>query len=311
MNRTIWINCIAYFFILLFLYTGFAKLTEIHLFNEQLNSSPLLGPLAGFITWGLPIAEILISILLFIPAWQLKGLYATFILMFLFTIYVVIILFMDSHLSCSCGGIVEELSPKQHVLFNSACVVLCGLAIWMTRNRQPDRRFKWTTRASSIALFLVIGWTLFTAFSAPSMVKTGMEGRLMPSFNLLLEDSSTRLSSAEIPAGKPIIVIGFSPTCKHCGKETDDIIKHIDQFKNTPIYFVTPYPFKEMRGFYRYFKLNRYPNIKMGRDSSDYFMSYFKVTTIPFTAVFDSKKRLKQAFVNPVDAVQLAKAIAE
>jgi hypothetical protein len=311
MKRTIWVNCIAYFFILLFLYTGLAKLTEIHLFKEQLTSSPLLGSMAGFITWALPISEILLSILLFIPAWQLKGLYATFIVMALFTLYVVIILFMDDHLSCSCGGIVEELSPKQHVLFNSACVILCGIAILMARKKYPNLQFMRLTRVSSIALFLIIGWTLFTAFSAPATEKTGMEGRLMPPFTLLLTDSTTRLNSTDIPSGNPIIVIGFSPTCTHCGKETDDIVKNIAQFKDTRIYFVTPYPFNEMKGFYRYFKLDRYPNVTMGRDSSDYFMTYFKASTIPFTAIFDSKKRLKQAFVNPVDAARLSKAIAE
>src|SRR5579859_1522679 len=182
MKRTLLVNIIAYFFILLFLYTGGSKLLDIHLFKEQLISSPLLGSLAGIIAWGLPIGEILLAIVLFIPAWQLNGLYATLVLMGLFSLYVTVILFMDNHLSCSCGGIIEELSPRQHVLFNTACVILSGVGIAIARQEAPTGRFRWLTSTSTIGLFVIVGWTLFTAFSAPAIIKTGMEGRLLPSF---------------------------------------------------------------------------------------------------------------------------------
>lgn len=311
MRRDIWINCIAYFFILLFLYTGFVKLTEINLFKEQLTSSPLLGPMVGFITWALPIAEILLAVTLFVPAWRLYGLILTLALMAIFTIYVVVIISIDNHLSCSCGGIIEDLSPRQHVLFNSACVILSGIAILMIRRKHPAFQYNWLTRGGAILAFLVIGWTLFTAFSAPAVRKTGLEGRLLPDFDILLPDSVTHLNSADIPTGKPIIFIGFSPTCKHCGAETEDIVKHITKFVGIRIYFVTPYSFHEMRGFYKYFKLNNYPGITMGRDSSDYFMTYFKADGVPFTAIFDSKKRLKQVIGSQADWTQLVKAAGE
>ena len=311
MKRSEWSNCIAYFFILLFLYTGLSKLAEIHLFKEQLTSSPLLGSMASVIMWALPIGEFLLCIALFIPALRLKGLYASLILMVLFTIYVTVILFMDDHLSCSCGGIVEELSPRQHVVFNFACVTLSGIAILILRKRRPTLQVNWLIRGVTIALFMIVGWVIFTAFSAPSIRKTGMEGRLLPAFDLLLPDSVTHFNTTDIPTGKPIIIIGFSPTCTHCGAETEDIVNHITQFNNFRIYFVTSYPFNEMKGFYHYFKLNRYPNITMGQDSSNYFMNYFKAQEIPFTTIFDSKKRLIQAFGNQIDPTTLLKLVAE
>src|ERR1700747_255939 len=118
MKKSILVDIITYFFVLLFLYTGVAKLLEVQTFKEQMASSPLLGSMSGIITWALPIGEILLAIALFIPAFRLKALYVTFVLMALFTIYVVAILFMDNEISCSCGGIVEELTPKQHIIFN-------------------------------------------------------------------------------------------------------------------------------------------------------------------------------------------------
>ncbi len=138
-----------------------------------------------------------------------------------------------------------------------------------------------------------------------------MEGRLLPAFDLLLPDSTTRLNTADIPTGQPVIVIGFSPWCTHCQAETRDIIKHMDQFKNTRIYYVTAYPFDQMKIFYRAFKLARYPNIVMGRDLKNYFLPYFKATGVPYTAVFDSKKRLKVIMSGQADATKLVLAAAE
>jgi hypothetical protein len=296
---------------LLFVYTGVAKLTEAHLFKEQLSSSPFLGPFAGVVTWALPIGEILLAIALLIPRLRLKALYVTLGLMSLFTIYVVVLLFIDDHLSCSCGGIIEELSPKQHVLFNTACVILSAVAIVVERRQALSARLRWTTTTSTLCLFLLLGWTLFTAFKAPATIKTGMEGRLLPKFDLLLTDSTTHLNTADIPTGEPVIVIGFSPYCIHCQAETRDLIKHMQQLQHTRIYFVTAFPFGPMKEFYKVFKLAQYPNIVMGRDTSNYFLKYFKADGVPYTAIFDSKKRLKQVMPGEAKATMVAQFAAE
>jgi thiol-disulfide isomerase/thioredoxin len=308
---TLLVDIITLFFILLFAYTGVVKLMDVHLFKEQLTSSPLLGAVAGIITWGLPIGELLLVIVLIIPAWRLTGLRVTLGLMTIFTIYVTVILLMDNQITCSCGGIIEELSPKQHVLFNITCVILSGIALLVARKQQPTVRFKWLTSVLTVMLSLFIGWTLFTAFRAPVTVKTGMEGRLLPSFNLLLVDSLTNLNTRDIPTGQPVIVIGFSPWCKHCQAETREILQHIEQFNNTRIYYVTSDPFDQMKIFYQYFGLAKYPNITLGRDTQAFFLPYFKTRGVPFTAIFDSKKRLKQVFSNGVTSNKLTQSIAE
>jgi thiol-disulfide isomerase/thioredoxin len=311
MKKALLVDIICYFFILLFLYTGVAKLMEIQQFKEQLVSSPLVGSIAGILTWALPIGELILAVALFIPAFRLKALYATLVLMTLFTVYVIVILFMDNQLSCSCGGIIEELSPKQHVLFNSACSILSAVAIALARRQEPTMRVKWLTSTSVICLLLFIGWTLFTAFTAPITAKTGMEGRLLPSFDLLLPDSLTHFNTADIPTGNPFVVIGFQPWCTHCQAETQDIIQHIQQLKGISIYYVTPYPFWQMKAFYKHYQLQQYSNIIMGRDSQGNFFSYFKATSVPYTAVFDAQKRLKKVFSLQTDAKSLLRAIKD
>ncbi len=311
MKKTSLADLIAWFFILLFLYTGIIKLTEIHVFKEQLTSSPLLGSMAGVIAWALPIGELLLAVALFTSKWRLKGLYFTLVLMTLFTGYVVLVFFIDNQISCSCGGIIEELSPKQHVLFNSVCIILSWIGI-LTLRRQPSSiGFNRMINACASCLFLLVGGILFTAFTAPVTIKTGMEGRPLPPFELQLYDGLTHLNTADIPSGQPLIVIGFSPTCTHCQAETADIIKNIAKFRNARICFTTSFPLKEMQVYYRYYKLKQYPNIIMGRDSTNAFLTFFKANAVPYTAVYDSRKRLKQIMHGQAAAVNLAKAIAE
>lgn len=311
MQKNTFIDIITWFFILLFIYTGVAKLAEIHLFQEQMLSSPFLGPLARIFAWALPIGELLLAIGLFIPRWRLKALYATLVLMSLFTIYVIVLFFFDSHLSCSCGGIIEELTPKQHIFFNFACVVLSALAITLERRQAPSVRFRWFAGSSTIVLLVLVGWALVTAFSAPATIKTGLEGRLIPPVDLLMIDSTTRLNTANLPAGGPFVVFGFSPYCVHCQAMTRDIIKNIDQFKNIRIYYITTDPFDQMTAFYKAFRLSRFPNIYMGRDLKDTFLKYFKAPGVPYMVIFDSKKRVKTVMSGQSNAIRLAQLAAE
>jgi hypothetical protein len=50
-------------------------------------------------------------------------------LMTLFTIYIAIILVVNNHIPCSCGGIIQSMSWKQHLLFNVACIILSVIGI--------------------------------------------------------------------------------------------------------------------------------------------------------------------------------------
>jgi len=311
MRQSILPDIIACFFILLFTYTGVVKLMEIHLFKEQLVSSPFFGALSSIIAWSLPITELLLAVALIIPFFRLKALYASLGLVSIFTLYVIIIFFIDKELACSCGGIIEQLTPRQHILFNGACVALALLAIKITHRQQHTRRFNWVVNSTVLSLFLLVGWSLFTAFSTPVTLKTGLEGRLLPSFSLLLVDSITKLNTGDITEGSPFVVIGFSPFCKHCQAETRDIIAHIKELKKTRIYYVTPSPFAEIKAFYHHFKLAQYPNITIGRDTANFFMPYFKVTGVPYTMVFDSKKRLRQVLLTEANIDKLVRLVAE
>jgi uncharacterized membrane protein YphA (DoxX/SURF4 family) len=126
MSKSTLVEIISCLFIILFLYTGISKFMEYSVFKEQLAESPVLKPFAPFMAWALPLTEFLVSLLLIIPRWRLKGLYASLFLMVAFTLYIGAIMTFNKELPCSCGGIISELSWQGHLVFNS---VFIGLAL--------------------------------------------------------------------------------------------------------------------------------------------------------------------------------------
>ncbi len=126
-------DIISAMLLLLFFYTSLSKLEDYGLFRNVLKVSPLLKPFAGIISWVLPVTEIAIVVLLFIPTMRLKGLYASFILITLFTIYLVYMIVFTPNLPCSCGGVLRLLTWKQHIFFNLFFILLSFAGIYLYR----------------------------------------------------------------------------------------------------------------------------------------------------------------------------------
>jgi hypothetical protein len=140
MVRKVLPETVAIILIILFLYTGINKLMDYTVFKEQLAVVPAFKSIYPFVAIATPLTEIIIAILLFWPAWRLKGLYVSLALMSLFTIYIVYLLTLDIELPCSCGGIIEFLSWKQHLIFNIAIIVLLILSIYNQRGSIKTQR---------------------------------------------------------------------------------------------------------------------------------------------------------------------------
>lgn len=129
-------SVVALLLIVLFLYTGISKLMDYTVFKEQIADSPILAPIASIIAWALPLVEFAVAVALFIPAWRLWGLYASSVLMLLFTGYIAAILSFNEELPCSCGGILQEMSWQQHLVFNITFTILAIVSAILEKKRR-------------------------------------------------------------------------------------------------------------------------------------------------------------------------------
>jgi len=151
----------------------------------------------------------------------------------------------------------------------------------------------------SLLLALLLGC------SGPPPIRTGLEGKKLPSFNLLLMDSATKLNTDAIPAGKPIVLLYFSPECPFCQAETEEIVSRIQSLSDIRFYFFTPYPFGQLRNYYSHYELEKYPNITVGRDYTASFGRYFKTQAVPYMAIYNKDKRLKQVYIGKLSAGEI------
>jgi hypothetical protein len=147
MKRTTIIEIITVLNIILFLYTGIAKIMDYSVFKEQLAMSPILSWAAQPVAVLLPVVEFLIVLMLVVPRWRLKGLYASFILMTGFTAYIIAMYLVAPEMPCSCGGIIELLSWQGHLIFNSVFVLLNALAIYLQRKDKRETGREWNQRS--------------------------------------------------------------------------------------------------------------------------------------------------------------------
>jgi hypothetical protein len=126
------VEVIASLFIFLFVYVAISKLVAHELFRVVLSKSPLLTHFSVLLSWLVPIMELLVSALLFVPRFRSAGLLASFLLMMAFTVYIGYMLSMSSQLPCSCGGVLSKLSWRGHFWFNMACTLLAAIGLGLS-----------------------------------------------------------------------------------------------------------------------------------------------------------------------------------
>jgi len=140
MKRTTVIEAITILTLSLFLYAAISKIMDYAVFKEQLAESPLLSFAAKPIVIGVPIVEFALVILLAVPRWRLKGLYASLVLLAAFTIYIIVMMTTSDHLPCSCGGLLSQLSWKAHIFFNGGFILLNAIAIRLEKHMKRQNR---------------------------------------------------------------------------------------------------------------------------------------------------------------------------
>lgn len=131
------IKTISVLLIILFVYAAVSKLLDYQRFMVQLGKSPLIGTLAPLVAVIIPIVELIVALCLLFPRTQLYGLFGSLFLMILFTTYLVIILNFSPYVPCACGGILQGMSWKTHIVFNLCFLLLSAVAIFLKSAEKP------------------------------------------------------------------------------------------------------------------------------------------------------------------------------
>lgn len=159
-------------------------------------------------------------------------------------------------------------------------------------NRFNCQRYRASTR---LGLALLFAFIIIGIHSCKS--KQVVDASTLPSFNLLLLDSSTMFNTSQIASGKPIVLFYFSTRCRYCMNQTQQLLQGMDTLKDANFYFFSEMPFSEIKGYAHYFKLNQYINITVGRDVNSFFKDVIDAEIVPWIMIYDHNKQLKKIIV--------------
>jgi len=135
-KKQVLIESVCALLILLFLYASISKFLDFKTFIDQMNNQPLPNSWTPFLVWGIPLLEIAISISLLFEYTRLFGLYASLILMVIFTIYTgIVLLHFFPYIPCSCGGVIRHLTWGQHLILNLFYITISVLGIILQQRK--------------------------------------------------------------------------------------------------------------------------------------------------------------------------------
>jgi len=116
---------------LLWMYAATAKVLEFDQFKNQLSQVDFLKPMAGILVGLIPLVEYSLAALLLVSKTRRLGLIGSAILMSVFTVYIGGMISFSPELPCSCGGIINNLTWQQHLLFNIGFTALAITGVYV------------------------------------------------------------------------------------------------------------------------------------------------------------------------------------
>ncbi|GAA4778441.1 hypothetical protein GCM10023231_01260 [Olivibacter ginsenosidimutans] len=112
----------------LWLYVVFYKLADHRDFVSGMHRQPLPHWMQGLAIWFLPPAEAALALLFFTKRWRIYGFLFSCALLLVFALYIAFgLLGFYGKLPCGCGGLIQNLSLKQHLVFNYLYAAIAAL----------------------------------------------------------------------------------------------------------------------------------------------------------------------------------------
>ena len=155
-------------------------------------------------------------------------------------------------------------------------------------------------------LFLGIYASLFCACREKHLTeaKTGKEGEQMPDF-IVQTDSSSFIHTRERITEKATVLFYFSPGCPYCRAQLRSMRAEMKQMEDVKFYMVSNAGLPEIREIQKQYKLTGLNNVVIGRDTGYTIASYYRVSIVPFTAIYKADKTMLSAYRGQMPAGQL------
>jgi len=145
---------------------------------------------------------------------------------------------------------------------------------------------------SKLKLLSVILLALTLLINIKTKAQTG---KLFP-FQIMRPNGKIFIAQ-NLPYEKPIVIIYFSPDCEDCLSFMDKFFDKVVNFKKVSVVMISYLPIEEVTKFAVKYKTANYKNIIVGTEGSSFLVKdYYKITEIPFLALYDKNGNIQCSY---------------
>lgn len=128
----------------------------------------------------------------------------------------------------------------------------------------------------------------------------------IPSFRIALSDGN-QFHASNLPLGKPVIIVYFSPECDHCQVLMKEWFKRSGDFRKASVAMITFLPLGDVALFEKEFRTKQHSNIITGTEGTRFLVrNYYKVLDLPFVALHDKNGNLVSTYSKDIPLNKLA-----
>jgi len=125
---------------------------------------------------------------------------------------------------------------------------------------------------------------------------TDAQSLSFPEINIT-QANGEKFTTQQIPTGKSIALIYFSPECEHCQSFMKSFFKEATKFKDIFVLMITYLPLDRVVKFSEEYPVADYPNIVAGTEGMAFLVrDHFKIDNIPFLATYDKAGKLISSY---------------
>lgn len=133
----------------------------------------------------------------------------------------------------------------------------------------------------------------------------------VPALYLLLQDSSTKYTKADLPKKKPLLIVLFSPDCEHCQQEAEQMVTRKEDFKDIHVVMATTYPLHRMNEFAKKNGLTTMKNVVVAKDQHYLLPPFFNIRNYPFMALYNKNGNLIKTLEGAVGTEKILAAFKQ
>lgn len=116
----------------------------------------------------------------------------------------------------------------------------------------------------------------------------------------------------DLPMGKPILLVYFSPDCGHCGKMLKAFFSKAGNFQKASVAFITYLPVDKVATFEKAYNLAKHPNMYAGTEGSTFFIrNYYRIKELPYVALYTRNGDFVASYEKDVDLSALAEKLKQ